>query len=284
MQIVKVGGVPEHFNMPWHYASEQNLFAQRNIGISWVDYSTGTGAMMQDINDGKLDLAIVLTEGATAAICNGANAKIVQWYTNSPLNWGIHVSAFSEIESETEIFNKKYAVSRLGSGSHLMAHVHANKFGATLKDDQFVIVNSLRGAETSLTDKAADIFFWEKYTTQPSVDKGLFKRIGEAPTPWPCFVVVANNDFITNNKALLFDTLVGINQVTKTFKNLSDVVAMIAQKYNLDKEQVKEWLETVNWNYEMKIDSSVIDHISKQMFNLGLIKNRKDTNSIIYKF
>ncbi|HTF82331.1 MAG TPA: hypothetical protein VL947_11410, partial [Cytophagales bacterium] len=198
MHIIKVGGVPEHYNMPWHYASDNNIFAQRNIKISWIDYSTGTGAMMQDIDEGRLDLAIVLTEGAVAAISNGAKAKILQWYTLSPLNWGIHVAASSPISQESEIFDKRYAVSRLGSGSHLMAHVHAQKYGKSLSHDQFVVINSLRGAETSLIDKSAEVFFWERYTTQPSVDKGIFKRIGEIHTPWPCFVVVASDKFITS--------------------------------------------------------------------------------------
>ncbi len=281
MHIIKVGGVPEHFNMPWHYASDNNIFAQRGIKINWVDYSTGTGAMMQDIDSNKLDLAIVLTEGAVAAISNGTKARIVQWYTLSALNWGIHVAEASAIKEEKEIFDKKYAVSRMGSGSHLMAHVHAEKFGKTLNETQFVIANSLRGAETTLTDKTADVFFWEKYTTQPSVDKGIFRRIGEVLTPWPCFVVVASENFLKEQKTVMYDALVMINQVNKNFKNHPDVVSMIAKKYHLEEDQVAEWLKTVQWNHELKINEAVIENISSQMFKLGLTKHKKSLEGLI---
>lgn len=281
MHIIRVGGVPEHYNMPWHYASDNNLFAQRGIKLSWIDYSTGTGAMMQDIDNGKLDLAVVLTEGAVAAISNGVKAKIVQWYTLSALNWGIHVAKGSEILQEEDILSKKYAISRLGSGSHLMAHVHAKKFGKTLADQQFEIVNSLRGAETSLTDKTSDVFFWEKYTTQPSVDKGIFRRIGEVLTPWPCFVVVASEKFLAEQKTVLFDAMVIINQINKNFKSLPKVAAMIAKRYHLEETQVTEWLHTVEWNHQLKIDESIIENISSEMFTLGLIKSKKPISGLI---
>ncbi|MFN8436303.1 MAG: ABC transporter substrate-binding protein [Cytophagales bacterium] len=284
MQNIKIGGVPEHFNMPWHYASGSGLFAQRGINIQWTDYSTGTGAMMQDIHNQKLDLAIVLTEGAVSAISNGINAKILQWYTKSSLNWGIHTGTESHIVSEEQIYTSKYAVSRLGSGSHLMAHVHAQKNKHVLSEEQFVIVNSLRGAETALTDRTADVFFWEKYTTQNSVDKGIFRRIGEILTPWPCFVVVANDEFINNNKSKLFDVLTIINQVNKNFKNIHNVAQSIAQKYNLEISQVIEWLDTVEWAHEIQVEPEVLEGISKKMFELQIIKNCKPSSQIIYKF
>lgn len=236
---------------------------------------------MQDIDNDKLDMAIVLTEGAVAAISNGTKAKIVQWYTLSALNWGIHVAKGSEIFQEGDILSKKYAISRLGSGSHLMAHVHAKKFGKTLESQQFEVVNSLRGAETSLTDKTSDVFFWEKYTTQPSVDKGIFRRVGEVLTPWPCFVVVASEKFLAAQKTVLFDAMVIINQVNKNFKNVPGVVAMIAKRYHLEEAQVAEWLRTVEWNHHLKIDEAVIENISSEMFTLGLIKSKKPIAGLI---
>lgn len=32
---VNVGGVPEHFNRPWHMAREQGLWAEQGLSVSW---------------------------------------------------------------------------------------------------------------------------------------------------------------------------------------------------------------------------------------------------------
>ena len=44
---IRVGGVPEHFNVPWHQAIEDNSLAEAGLDVQWTEYSTGTGAMMK---------------------------------------------------------------------------------------------------------------------------------------------------------------------------------------------------------------------------------------------
>ncbi len=44
--IIRVGGVPEHFNLPWHLAKETGLFAKHNVDVQWTDVPNGTGAMV----------------------------------------------------------------------------------------------------------------------------------------------------------------------------------------------------------------------------------------------
>ena len=67
-KIIKIGGVPEHFNMPWHYAKDQGYFDAIDAEVSWQDYPGGTGAMCADLRDEVIDIAIVLTEGIVADI------------------------------------------------------------------------------------------------------------------------------------------------------------------------------------------------------------------------
>ena len=40
----QVGGVPEHFNLPWKKAIEESRFENQGISVSWQDYHGGTGA------------------------------------------------------------------------------------------------------------------------------------------------------------------------------------------------------------------------------------------------
>ncbi len=67
-KTVRVGGVPEHFNLAWHLANENGLFLREGIDIQWQDIPGGTGAMCSALRKGELDIAITLTEGIVADI------------------------------------------------------------------------------------------------------------------------------------------------------------------------------------------------------------------------
>ncbi|MEC8830784.1 MAG: ABC transporter substrate-binding protein, partial [Bacteroidota bacterium] len=189
MKTVKIIGVPEHFNLPWHLAMEDNAFEDRGIQLEWTDIPEGTGKMTQMLQDGEADLAIILTEGIIKSISQGNPAKIVQVYVSSPLLWGIHVDGKSNRNSISELKEDPIAISRMGSGSHLMAYINAQNQGWDTEKLQFEIINNLDGAVENLTSGSNAYFMWEHFTTKPLVDKGIFKRVGDCPTPWPCFVV-----------------------------------------------------------------------------------------------
>ena len=42
MTTIKVAGVPEHFNLPWHLAIENGAFTQEDIDLQWQDYPGGS--------------------------------------------------------------------------------------------------------------------------------------------------------------------------------------------------------------------------------------------------
>lgn len=43
MVTLKVGGVPEHFNYPWHMAIERKIFEKHGVHVEWVEQKLGTG-------------------------------------------------------------------------------------------------------------------------------------------------------------------------------------------------------------------------------------------------
>jgi sulfonate transport system substrate-binding protein len=194
MHSFKIAGVPEHFNFPWHVAKDLGYFDKAGLDIQWQDNKSGTGAITKLLNTGEIDLAVLLTEGIIADIAKGGESKIIQVFVKSPLNWGIHVAAHSTIEHKFGIKGKRFAISRLGSGSHIMAYVLAGQLGYKPDTADFVIVNDIEGAEQALANNEADVFLWEKYMTMPLVESGHFKRVGEIPTPWPGFVIAARKE------------------------------------------------------------------------------------------
>lgn len=278
MTSLKIVGVPEHFNLPWHLCLENGEFEKENIDLQWTDVPEGTGKMCQMLRDGSTDIAVILTEGIIKDIVGGNPSKIVQIYVESPLIWGIHVAAQSNYQSLTDLENTKAAISRLGSGSQLMAYVNAKNQGWNTNELQFEIVNTIDGAVTALTDGTADYFMWEHFMTKPLVDKGIFRRLGDCPTPWPCFVIAVREEVLAKQPEIITKLLEIINAKTRIFKTISDIDKQLAKTYNQKIEDIKEWLRLTEWSQE-KIDAVLLDRIQNQLVELNIINSKSDSIS-----
>ena len=280
MTSLKIVGVPEHFNLPWHLCLENGEFEKENIDLQWTDVPEGTGKMCQMLRDGSTDIAVILTEGIIKDIIGGNPSKIVQIYVESPLIWGIHVRAQSNHQSLTDLENTKAAISRLGSGSQLMAYVNAKNQGWNTNELQFEIVNTIDGAVTALINGTADYFMWEHFMTKPLVDKGVFRRLGDCPTPWPCFVIAVREEVLAKHPETITKLLEIINAKTRIFKAISDIDKQLAKTYNQKIEDIKEWLRLTEWSQE-KIDAVLLDRIQNQLVELNIINSKSD--SIIWE-
>lgn len=271
MKKVNIGGVPEHFNLAWYLTLENGEYREQNIDLSWADYHGGTGAMCKALREGEIDIAVILTEGITKDIIAGNPSKIVQVFVDTPLNWGIHVgekSTYNEIE---DLIGTKAAISRYGSGSHLMAYINAKNNNWDLKEDlDFEVIKNLDGAVDGLTKGNADYFLWEKYTTKPLVDNGTFRRIGNCPSPWPCFVIAVREEFIEQNEEDLKIILNIINNTTSEFKDIPSIDKTIANRYEQKLEDVQEWLGMTEWSQE-NINRETLINVQEQLFALDII-------------
>jgi len=281
MKTVKIIGVPEHFNLPWHLAIEEGAFEERGIDLQWTDIPEGTGKMCQMLQDNETDLAIILTEGIVKSITEGNPVKIVQEYIATPLQWGIHVAANSDYKAINDIKNTKAAISRYGSGSHLMSYVNAQNNNWDTKGLKFEVVNNLNGAVEKLTNGDADYFMWEHFTTKPLVYDGTFRRLADCPTPWPCFVVAATNNFLKEHKSTLAHILEIINLYTQEFKTIPSIDRTLSNKYELKLEDIKEWLAITEWS-QSQMKETTIKEVLKQLLELKLIKQGIPIQHLIY--
>lgn len=282
-RVLRVGGVPEHFNLAWHLAIENGLFEEKGIEIQWRDVPGGTGAMCKLLSDGDLDLAIALTEGVVADIMQGNPSKIVQFYVNSPLRWGIYTSGKNELKNLENIQGLKYAISRFKSGSHLMAYVNARNLNIKVNQEDFVIVGNLEGARKSLANNESQLFMWEKFTTKPYADSGEFKYLGECRTPWPCFAVVASNELLQHQNALLNEVLEIMNTscIDLKFKE-KEATKMIAWRYQLKQEDAQEWFNELEYAYSEEIDEIQFMDILNDLKSLGIIDRIPQLEEICY--
>jgi len=273
MKTIKIAGVPEHFNLPWHLCIENGEFEDAGIDLEWTDVPEGTGKLCQMLRDGETDIAVILTEGIIKDIAASNPSKIVQVYVQSPLIWGIHVAAGSPYKTMADIKDGKVAISRYGSGSHLMAFVNAKKEGWDTNNLQFEIVNTLDGAVEALTAGTADYFMWERFMTKPIVDKGIFRRIGDCPTPWPCFVIAVRNEVLENNADVIGTVLDIVNQTTEEFKEIPSIDRTLSERYGQKTEDIAEWLKLTRWS-QKKLDKKTFENVQNQLFDLKIIDNK----------
>ena len=264
---IRLGGVPEHFNLPIHLAKERGVFSSRGVDLEWTDFGGGTGQMTKALRENEVDACILLTEGIITDIIKGNPSKIISEYVTTPLTWGIHTGVNNPIINYRDIFDKNYAISRFGSGSHLMAIVDAESKGHKLNKEQFTIIKDINGALPSLDRQETDVFYWEKYTTKPFVDSGKLRRIGEYNTPWPCFVIAATDKILKEQPDSIIRMLRTIHDECDKFMHDDTIVKMVSERYDQKIKDVERWYNSTEWAIHgwvsEKMMKSVIYHLQQ---------------------
>lgn len=280
MKTIKIAGVPEHFNLPWQLCIDSGEFTAENIDLQWTNIPEGTGKMCQMLRDSETDVAVILTEGIVKDIVAGNPSSIVQVYVETPLIWGIHVAANSNYQTLADLENTKVAISRLGSGSQLMAYVNANNQGWKTDNLQFEIVNTIDGAVEALTNGTADYFMWERFMTKPFIDKGVFRKLGDCPTPWPCFVIAVRNEVLKNERTTIVKILEIINRTTAEFKEIPSIDRTLAENFEQKIEDIQEWLSLTQWS-QKPLTEKVLNKIQNQLFELKIIDKKSTFVEIV---
>jgi len=283
MQTIKLGGVPEHFNLPIHLAKERGDFEKRGIDLEWTTFRGGTGQMTKALRNKEVDACVLLTEGIINDIIKGNDSKIISIYVTTPLCWGIHTGANNPLATYADIFSKTYGISRFGSGSHLMAIVDANSKGHKIQKDQFNIIKNLDGALDSLSALESDVFYWEKFTTKPYVDSGQLKRIGEYLTPWPCFVIAATDDILKRAPEDIIRMLRVIHDSCDLFMKDADAIELVSKRYEQKIEDVERWYHSTEWAIHGWISDKMLDNVLYNLKLAGIVDKTVKMPELIWK-
>ena len=151
--VVRVCGVPEHFNLPITEALLSDAFNSAGVSVSWTSVPGGTGAMAALLASGEVDIAIALTEGIVAASANSSSSAVPLRYAGgfvtSPLRWMIATGPTrTDLPTLASVATRggaiRVSVSRLGSGSHLMAYLLALREGWPISSLEFVVHRDFR--------------------------------------------------------------------------------------------------------------------------------------------
>lgn len=281
-RVIRVGGVEEPFNLPWIRAFEADAFAHLGVEVTFTNFAGGTGALVGALEDRAVDLATLLTEGAVTAIANGSGVRLHSAFIDSPLTWGIHLAAGADQTKVAELKGKKFAISRHGSGSELMAYVLADQQGWKLKDSQLVVVGGVDGAVVALPKRKAHIFLWERFVTAPLVKQGIFKRVGDLPTPWPAFYTAARPGMLATDRGLVDEIVKIVLAHAAELKADEDgTIDEIVDRYGMARRDTRTWLRAVEWPTSLHVDNDVLSSTMATMADLGRIESVVPVTSLL---
>ena len=270
---LKIGGVPEHFNMPWQLLLSSGALEDLGINPTWTDYHGGTGLMAEALDKGDLDIGILLTEGAVQGIDSGKQFKLLSFYIDSPLKWGIHVPSQSKFTSIYQLEGQRYAISRYGSGSHLMAVIDAQARGWSTENMKFEVVDNLNGAIESFAQGQTDIFFWEKFTTKHLVDSGEFRRLAVRKTPFSCFVICVSDKAMKDKSQAIYRVVQALFSQVNSFVQNPDRIKLISDFYELSTQDVEDWIKDVKWTSAPHLNQDTLLVAINTLRQLNLISD-----------
>ena len=258
-------------------------FDSIGVDVEFIEHPGGTGAMTAALRASELDAALLLTEGAVLDIVTGGDNRLVSVYVESPLVWGIHVSASSAIKNVADIAGRRFAISRYGSGSHLIAIVDAAERGFDSQSMSFVVVDTIDGAREALAAGSADVFLWERHMTQPLVDAGEFRRIGERVVPWPAFVVSARQEYLKHNADALRRCLEIVADYAARLRHGADSAALISKTYAIDLSDASAWLADVCWSQNHEYPADDIHRVLTALRSQGVIPDAEVAEKALWQ-
>ncbi|WFD34051.1 hypothetical protein MCUN1_000879 [Malassezia cuniculi] len=261
---LRIGYVPEHFAAPLLKLAASE-WGRKNIEL--VSQPSGTGQMLTSLDpaDQKIDVAVALTEGLITGIARGrTDYKLVGSYVRTSLNWAIITgtnAAADRYQTIADLRGSPVGVSRLGSGSQLMASVLALREGWV--DEQghviplnFVVNNdfkTLRDGVNQAAGHETGFFMWEWFTTKPYQDSGEVRFIGSIPTPWPSWTIAASTSVLAGERLeVLRAFLTELDSHIRAFANPTtradrSLHRFIEEVHQYKPEDIEQWAAGVRW-------------------------------------
>lgn len=280
---VRIAGVPEHYNAPFLIYPE--MFREAGVELDFQQMAGGTGAMVSALRSGSVDMAVALTEGLVADIAlKGSNDYlIVSPYVSIPLRWGIWVRPDSALQSADDLRGSVFGISRLGSGSHLMAAVLYSNAGwdpASLRLS--APCGSLDGLVTSLTAAESDAFLWSYSMTKPLADAGRVRHLGDLYTPWPCFMIAVRRDFLETRRALVQTVLRVVKQAAARFlAGGSASVDWVCATYGIARGDAEDWFATLGFATKNHVSDEVLGLTIRTLRSAAVITSKPERGDLV---
>lgn len=271
-----IGGVDEAFNVPFKRVCLRQPLLHKGLEVEWQDFGGGTGQIMRALNANEIQAATVLTEGVVADIYRNNKSRIFSSYVVSPLEWGVHVNENSGITDVDGIHNKTIAISKFGSGSHLMPILNAYEKGWDVKNIRFKEVNNLGGGLQALKNGEADVFFWEKHTTRSYLKTNHLQYVGSFKGPWGAFVLAVSNGITEQQLELLTEFYQLVLEEATSFKLSHLSAPSITRFNNMDLPTAQSWLQSTRFASQVGHNQLEVLKVEELLFRSGILVEKPE--------
>jgi cyclopropane fatty-acyl-phospholipid synthase-like methyltransferase/ABC-type nitrate/sulfonate/bicarbonate transport system substrate-binding protein len=294
-QPLRVAGVPEHFNVPWHLASERGEFKDAGVDLVWITEKLGTGAMIRHLKEGTADVVIALTEGLIAdMVKTGSDIRLLGTYVNSPLCWAISTAGDGgaggepaaggaakpkKISTVEDLRDGTWGVSRMGSGSHLMSTVLASERGWDVDKLKFEIKGDFKSLRNGVNDGTTDAFMWETFTTKPFHDSGEVNRVGDISTPWPCFMLAARSSVVDERLEDIQRMLAVIQKAAQDFHESPHSIQEVVNRTGIKQEDATAWMSTVEISANRFISEAAVERVFDALRRTGALEPEREIHA-----
>lgn len=273
-------------------AAKHGLFQRNACRVELVPQPSGTGQIITSYKEGKIDMAIGLTEGWINGW--GSNKDlycIVGTYVASPLCWAISTGIQTPYVTAAELRDKTIGVSRIGSGSYVMSYVFADQQGwlssspsaktpengketgtEQKKPFTFQVLDTFKGLRDGVNTGKADAFMWERFTTKKYYDAGEIRQIGEIYTPWSSWLITAAPAVAQQDIDAVLKT---VNEgIAYYHANHDEAIKEIHTNLDYSKEDAEAWSETVEYPKDVRVvDPELVKKTVETLQKAGLLKD-----------
>lgn len=157
--VLNIWEIPEPNNffhyfknsLPINICIERNIFKKHGIDVEHKIIPEGTGAMLDKLESGEIDVALTVTDGFIVGKANGRRVKMIGTFVKSPLVWAVagcpkaKLTSFDMLHPDKLGKDCTFGVSRMGSGSHTMAFYAAKLYGINANAVKFKTANNFEG-------------------------------------------------------------------------------------------------------------------------------------------
>lgn len=273
-----IGGVDEAFNVPFKRVCLRQP-ELNGILFEWKDYGGGTGQIMRALNSNDIQVAVVLTEGVVADIYRNDQSRIFSSYVVSPLEWGLHVHQESKYQTISDLKDATIAISKFGSGSHLMAILNAYEQGWEISDLKFNEINNLQGGLDALKNRTADVFYWEKHTTRSYLKSNQLRYIDSFKGPWGAFVIAVNNQIGDEVLQTLNAFVQSVLEEATNFKLSHLSAPSITRFNNMDLPTAQSWLQSTRFASRVGQNSLEVLKVKEILLTSGILKTHEEKST-----
>jgi ABC-type nitrate/sulfonate/bicarbonate transport system substrate-binding protein len=191
------------------------------------------------------------------------------------LPWGVHVPVASALHHPADLKGVPFAISRPGSGSHIMAMLYAERLGWRPGPDDLVVVHNMEGAAARMAEGDPVIFLWETYVTSRYVEAGVMRRVDEVRGDWPGFVIVAREAFARTRPDDMREALAVLDRAVNGLDLSAHTVELVMRNAGFREELAREWLGHVRWRVGRPVGDAFQDLI-RTLKHLGLVLGTAD--------